>query len=117
MRQPGSIGLLGTDVQTPLAQAKADLANVKPESATTSAQRVIDSIDKSKDQGLLRAGAVAGILALILLLLALIVFLSRRRPAVVVPGGGAGAVPLLPPVGPDAWSAPQWPQGGLEQPG
>src|SRR5450759_4704016 len=72
-----SIGLLGTDVQTPLAQAKADLANVKPESATTSAQRVIDSIDKSSDLGLLRVGAVAGILALILLLLALIVFLSR----------------------------------------
>jgi hypothetical protein len=92
-----SIGLLGTDVQTPLTQAKADLANVKPESATTSAQRVIDSIDNSKDQGLLRAGSVAGILALILLLLALIVFLRRRT---------------------DAWSdASQWPQGGWEQPG
>jgi hypothetical protein len=92
-----SIGLLGTDVQTPLAQAKADLANVKPETASTSAQRVIDSIDKSRDQGLLRAGSVAGIVALLLLLLGLIVFLRRRT---------------------DAWSdASQWPQGGWEQPG
>jgi hypothetical protein len=116
-----SIGLLGTDLQTPLTQARTDLANVKPESATTSAQRVIDSIDESKDQGLLRAGLVAGILALILLLLALIVFLRRRRPTVVVlgPGGGpTGPVLLLPPVGPGAWcGASQWPEGGWEQPG
>jgi hypothetical protein len=116
-----SIGLLGTDVQTPLTQARTDLANVKPESATTGAQRVIDRIDKSSDQGLLRAGSVAGILAVILLLLALVVFLRRRRPTVVVlgPGGGpTGPVLLLPPVNPDAWSgASQWPQGGWEQPG
>ena len=103
-----SIGLLGTDVQTPLTQAKADLANVKPESATTGAQRVIDSIDKSSDQGLLRVGAVAGILAVILLLLALIVFLRRPRPT--------SPAPLLPPVSPEAGSAMQWPEGGWEQP-
>ena len=116
-----SIGLLGTDVQTPLTQAKTDLANIKPESATTSAQRVIDSIDNSKDQGLLRAGSVAGILAVILLLLALFVFLRRRRPTVVVlgpDGSPTDPVLLLPPVGPDAWpGASQWPQGGWEQPG
>ena len=118
-----SIGLLGADFQTPLTQAKADLANVKPESATTSAQRVIDGIDKSKDQGLLRAGSVAGILALILLLLALVIFLlrRRRRPTIVVlamGGGPTDPAPFLPPVGPDAWSgASQWPQGGWEQPG
>ena len=116
-----SIGLLGSDVQTPLTQAKADLANVKPESATTSAQRVIDSIDESKDQGLLRAGSVSGILAAVLLLLALVVFLRRRRPTVAVlgPAGSPnGPVMLLPPVGPGAWSGPsQWSQGGWEQPG
>ncbi len=116
-----SIGLLGTDVRTPLTQAKADLANVKPESATAGAQRVIDSIDNSKDQGLLRAGSVAGVLALILLLLALVIFLLRRRPTVVVlaiGGGPTDPAPFLPPMGPEAWSdASQWPQGGWEQPG
>lgn len=116
-----SIGLLGTDVQTPLTQARADLANVKPESATTSAQRVIEGIDKSKDQGLLRAGSAAAVVAVILLLLALVVFLRQHRRIVAVlgPGGGpTGPVMPFPTVGPNAWpDASQWPQGGWEQPG
>jgi hypothetical protein len=132
-----SIGLLGTDVQTPLTQAKTDLSNVKPESATANAQAVIDSIAKSSDQGLLRAGAVAGVLAIILLLLALVVFLRRRRPSIVIlgPGNGpSGPVLMIPPGGPEAWPgasswqqpsphwqqppqppAQQWPSGGWEQ--
>jgi hypothetical protein len=123
---PQSIGLLGTDVQTPLAQSKTDLANVKPESATTAAQQVIDTIDKSNDQGLLRVGIVAGILAAILLLLALVIYLRQRRPTVIVlgPGSGpAGPVMLLPTSGPDAWPGtepwqqpppPAWQPGGWQ---
>ena len=65
---------------------------------------------KRQDQGLLRAGSVAGILALILLLLALVIFLLRRRPT--------GPMMVFPPMSPDAWTGtPQWPPGGWEQPG
>jgi hypothetical protein len=123
---PQSIGLLGTDVQTPLAQAKTDLANVKSESATTAAQEVIDTIDKSNDQGLLRVGLVAGTLAAILLLLALVIFLRQRRPTVVVLGPGSGPVGpviLLPTGGSEAWPGneqwqqpppPAWQPGGWQ---
>jgi hypothetical protein len=116
-----SIGLLGADVQTPLTQARTDLANVRPESATAGAQKVIDSLEKSSDQGLLRIGAAAGTLAVLLLLLALAVFLLRRRPRSAALGaaiGPGGPVPPRPPAGLDASSgASQWPLGGWEQPG
>jgi len=109
-----SIGLLGTDVQTPLARAKTDLANIKPESASTNAQEVIDGVARSGDQGLLRVGAVIGALATIMLLLALIVFLRRRRPSVVVlgPGNGpTGPVLMIPPSSQEAWpGASSWQQ-------
>ena len=116
-----SIGLIGTDVQTPLAQARTDLANVKPDAATTGAQTVIDSLDKSNDVGRLRLGAAAGILAVLLLLLALAVFLLRRRSTVVAfgpDGSPTGPALLLPPASPTAQLGESpWPPGGWEQPG
>jgi hypothetical protein len=102
-----SIGLLGTDVTTPLAQAKSDLAAVKPDSATSTAQTVIDAMAKAGDQGVLRTGAVTGLLALILLLLAVAMLWRSRRTSVVVlgPGNGpTGPLILLPP--PDTTYAP-----------
>lgn len=97
-----SIGLLGADVTTPLKQARTDLTNVKPDTASAEAQAVIDKIDGSSDQGLLRGGAVLGAIALLMLLIALIVFIRRRRHAAVMvaPGGGMAGPYLMPPFGP-----------------
>jgi len=78
-----TIGLLATDVQSPLTQARTDLTNAKPDSATTNAQSVIDRIHKASDQGVLRAGAGVASLALILIVLAFVFLIPRRRrPAV-----------------------------------
>jgi hypothetical protein len=85
-----SIGLLGTDTATPLQQARTDLQNVNPDAASGDAQKVIDRINASNDQGLLRVAAGAGLLIVLLLLFALTAFLIRRRRAV---AGGPGAGP------------------------
>jgi hypothetical protein len=123
-----AIGLLGSDLATPLKQARTDLQAVKPDQAGAAAQLVIDRINASSDQGLLRAGGVVAALAVLMLLLALILLIRRRRPAVVVIGQGVvtGPVLLLPP-GPiddpsqNAWQTPPgpgpyWPPAGSWQP-
>jgi hypothetical protein len=84
-----TIGLLGTDVATPLKQANDALTAAKPDDASAAAQTVIDAMDKSSDQGLMRLGAGLGVL-LALLLLALFVVWRRRR-------GKAAAAALVPP--------------------
>jgi len=122
-----AIGLLGTDLTTPLKQARTDLQNIKPDDASAAAQSVIDRINGSGDQGLLRGGGVVGALAVLLLLLALVIAFRRRRPAVVVigPGTQIGPVVMLPPgpmdVSQNTWQAPQgpdtyWPPAGTWQP-
>jgi hypothetical protein len=74
-----TVGLLGTDLEGPLGQARTSLADVKPDDASNSAQTVIDAINKSGDQGTLRAGAFFGVLLGILLLVVAGLVLRRRR--------------------------------------
>ena len=110
-----AIGLLGADVTTPLKQARTDLTAIKPDTAGNEAQTVIDRINGSNDQGLLRVGSVVGALLALLLLIGLIVFIRRRRhPAVVVgPDGGVAAAMVFPPgpVDPMSSAAPWGAQG------
>jgi hypothetical protein len=82
-----TVGLLGTDTTTPLRQARTGLDNVKPADASSAAQSVIDAINKSSDQGLLRLVVAVGILlaALLLLVVGLLVRRRRRRRLLPVP--------------------------------
>jgi hypothetical protein len=74
-----TVGLLGTDLEGPLGQARTSLADVKPDDASNAAQTVIDTINKSGDQGTLRAGVFSGVLLGILLLAVTGLLLRRRR--------------------------------------
>lgn len=122
-----AIGLLGTDLSAPLAQARTDLQNDKPDTASAEAQSVIDRVNAATDQGLLRGGAVVGTLALLLLLLALILFVRRRRPAMAVAapqgvwpgpqGTWPGPVSTPPPGGMDPSTGPTWWQAPPQGPG
>jgi len=108
-----TIGLLGADLETPLTGARTDLQNIKTDSAVTQAQSVIDLIDNSNDQGMMRAGAVAAALGLLLVLIALIVLLLRRRKRAVAPTGPAAPFYAYPPPDYDpATGAPLWPPAG-----
>ena len=93
-----TIGLLGVDVSGPLTQANTALKNAKPSDASASAQKVIDAVNSSSSQGLVRVGAVLGLLVLVLIVALLIVLLLRRRgrhsAAVLVPDGQLDGVPL-----------------------
>jgi hypothetical protein len=71
--------LISTDLEGPLGQARTTLADVKPGDASNAAQTVIDAIDNSSDQGLLRAGLLTGALLAILLLVVVGLLLRRRR--------------------------------------
>ncbi len=94
-----SLGLLGTDVDATLKQAQTDLQNVKPDAAGSEAQSVTDRLNGAANGGLLRLGAVFGLLALLVLVVAMIVVVRRRRPAPGAMGpGGPGYV--VPPGGP-----------------
>jgi hypothetical protein len=70
-----TIGLIGTDLSGPMAQADTDLTQAKSAEATSSAQKVIDAINGATVQGVLR---IAAVLVLILLLLGLALFVRRR---------------------------------------
>ncbi len=106
-----TIGLIGTDVETPLEQARADLQGVEPEQAGNEAQSVIDRLNGSSDQGLLRVALVVGTLLILLVVVLLIVFIRRRRRAVASVGPGLGRPygmypqPFIDP----ATGAPAWP--------
>jgi len=82
------IGLLGTDVDATLAQARTDLQDLKPDQADPEAQSVIDRLDDSLVQGLLRSLVVV---AGTLVVLALIFFRRRRSGAIATGPGGSGA--------------------------
>jgi hypothetical protein len=104
-----TIGLLGADLDTPLKGARTDLQNVKPDSASTQAQTVIDLVNGSSGQGTLRAGAVGGALGLLLILIALIALLLRRKPAL-APTPPVAPFYAYPPAGYDPnTGAPLWP--------
>ena len=108
-----TIGLIGIDTQTPLNQANDALENVKPDDASATAQKVIDSINGSNDQGLMRLGGLIGV-PLALLAVVLFVRWRRRRQTVVamVPAEGALNATVVSPPGDDAasWAAafPAW---------
>ena len=92
-----TIGLIGTDVETPLTQARTDLTNVKTDDATANAQTVIDRINKASDQGMFRVGGLVGGLALLLLLLGLAIFMRRRpKPALAMTAPIVGLEPAAP---------------------
>jgi hypothetical protein len=105
-----TIGLLGADLETPLKGARTDLQNVKPDTAVTQAQTVIDLVNGSSDQGMMRAGAVGAALGLLLVLIALIVLLLRRRKPVLAPTPPVAPFYAYPPAGYDPnTGAPLWP--------
>lgn len=74
-----TVGLIGTDLSVPLTQANTALKNVKPDDASASAQQVIDAINGSSDQGLIRVAVLIGLLLVVLLLVLLLVLFLRRR--------------------------------------
>lgn len=98
-----AIGLIGTDTTRSIDSARSALVASEPDGASTSAQQVIDAIEKSSGQGLLRIGILAGLL-LLALGAVLIVRRRRRRTMTVEVTGEALAVadapvPTEPPPG------------------
>ncbi len=94
-----TLGLMGTNLNTELTAARSDLQNMKPDDATTEAQSVIDSINGSSSQGVLRGGVAAAGLAILLLLVFLLVVFGRRKRAAGSTGPGAGLAYTYPPGG------------------
>jgi len=102
-----TVGLMGTDPGASIKQATEALKNAKPDDASAAAQKAIDLINGSGDQGMMRLGIM---LVLILALVAVVGFLTmrrrRRRLAPVIPAGApfsAGAYGPPPGVDPAAW--------------
>jgi hypothetical protein len=100
-----TIGLIGADLSAPLAQANTALKNVKPGDASTSAQTVIDAVNGSSDQGLMRVAVLIGLLLAVLLL---VLFLRRRRRSAVLvlapADGQLDAAAMPPPLAAEAGS-------------
>ena len=114
-----TIGLLGSDVDSPLKQARDDLGSVKTEAAISEAQAVIDKLNGSSDQGLMRTAVVAVILVILLVVAFVSLFLRRRRrPAATTWPGGGGPGLVMPPQGPPPnWNSPGQVPPGSSQPG
>jgi hypothetical protein len=74
-----TLGLLGVDLTKPLAQADRAMKSAKPADATTNAQKVIDSVNGSSNQGLMRLSWMLGLLVVAMLLLTLLIMLFKRR--------------------------------------
>jgi hypothetical protein len=98
-----SIGLIGTDLAAPMTQAKTDLTQAKPAEATASARKVIDVVNGSTTQGLIR---IASVLLLLLLALGLLLFVLLRRREAAAQATGGGSLGL-----------PAWIQSGTEPAG
>jgi hypothetical protein len=73
------LGLLGSDVHTPMNQAIDDLKNLKPDEAKTSAQNVIDTVNGGTMGGLLRILLVVGVAVVAFLAFLLFRTMRRRR--------------------------------------
>ena len=102
-----TVGLMGADPGAFIKQATEAIKTAKPDDASAAAQKAIDLINGSGDQGMMRLGIV---LVLILALVAVVGFLTmrRRRPrfAPIVPPGAsfaAGAYGPPPGVDPAVW--------------
>lgn len=110
-----TIGLVGADLDTPLKGARAELQNVKPDSAVTQAQSVIDLINGSSDQGMMRGGIVVGALGVLFVLVALLVLLLRRRKPALAPVAPGAPFYAYQPAGYDpSTGAPLWPPASPE---
>ncbi len=104
-----TVGLLGVDVDTQLTAARTDLAGVKPETAKSQAQSVIDTIDASGGQGTTRIAMAVGGTLVLLLLIALVVLLWRRgRKPVPAAATFAGQLPGFGPM-PGTGAMPGYP--------
>ncbi len=117
-----TVGLLGTDIDTPLEQANTDLANVKPDSASAQAQSVIDQLEGSRVQGIVRLGLLLLLLVAIAFLVVLSLFVRRPRKlgaALAVEStqveAGLGGTPG-PATGQPAGDLDQWSGDPLRQP-
>jgi hypothetical protein len=101
-----TVGLLGTDPGASIALATTALKNAKPDDARAAAQKAIDAINGSGDQGLIR---LAVMLVLILAVVAVLLFLTRRRRRRALALAAAAPV-YAPPPGVDAtaWYAAQY---------
>ncbi len=100
-----TIGLIGSDPASSIAQAVASIKSVKPDDASASAQKAIDAINGSSTQGLIRLGVVLGLLLALLALLAAVLFLvwrrRRRARVTLAPAAAAAAWPYAPSAGYD----------------
>ena len=114
-----TIGLIGSDPGASIATATSALTSAKPDDASAAAQQAIDTINGSASQGMLRLGAVLGLL-LALLAVVLFVLWRRRRGAGPAMATAVGAQPFGPPPGydPSAWptQAPNPPEGWAPPP-
>jgi hypothetical protein len=94
-----AIGLIGTDLAAPMAQANTDLTQAKSADASASAQKVIDRVNGSTGLGLLRIAVLLGLLLALALVLLLRWRLRRRGAAVPVSADGSVAIAAGPPTG------------------
>ena len=76
-----SLGLIGSDLDTPLTRAQYELRKIQPGPAGDDAQSVIDEVDGAAIVGLLRLIVAIGIFGLIALVGIWILVLHRRRKA------------------------------------
>jgi hypothetical protein len=104
-----SIGLVGSNVSGRMDQARSSLAGVKPADATNSAQGVIDDINQSSIQGILRVVVI--LVALLALVFAM--FRRRRRRLALAPAGVLDQANAFGPSAPDGLtpSQPTLPEG------
>ena len=107
-----TIGLIGSDPAASIAQATSALKSAKPDDASTAAQQAIDTINGSASQGMVRLGAVLGLL---LALLAVVLFVLWRRRRQATPAMASAAVAAAPPFGPPPGYDPSaWPTSGSD---
>jgi hypothetical protein len=74
-----TIGLLGADLDTPLAHARAGLLSAQPARAQSDAQTAIDEIDGAAGVGELRVAVTVGILGLAAVAVFWVVLVLRKR--------------------------------------
>jgi hypothetical protein len=113
-----TVGLIGSDPASMIAQATDALKAGKPDEASSAAQNAIDTINSAGDQGMIR---FAVLLALLLGLVALVFYTTgrrRRKGALAMAAGGMFVTPF-PPTATDtsAWyGAPGAPGGAAAPP-
>ncbi len=72
----GTIGLIGTDLEGMLDDARAAFAEGDLDTAAEKSQQVMDAVESETSDGLIRVGIALGV---VLLILALVLFIRHRR--------------------------------------